>query len=232
MPWTQATRAQYRPASLGEASELYDTQWAQLAPLLPPPAPRGRPRTTDLRRVVEALLYVLGTGCQWRSLPRGPYPPFTPVQGYFYAWRRSGLWQRLREHLVARARTAQGRAEAPSAGVIDTQSVPATESGGVRGLDPAKRIKGRKRHLLTDTNGLPLAIQVHAANVQDVHGAVPLLATVGQRWPCLRHVFADRVYRGQGLLTALAALGQGDWTVQIVSRPPGLKGFSLCPAVG
>ncbi len=229
MPWTRATREGYRRRHLAQASDPYDGEWARLAPLLPPPARRGRPRTVDLRRVVEALLYILSTGCQWRALPRPLYPPFTTVQGYLYAWRRSGLWERLREHLVGCERVGGGRAEAPTAGVIDTQSVASTERGGVRGLDPAERIRGRKRHVVTDTGGLPLAVQVHAANVQDVHGAVPLLAAVGRRFPRLRHAFADRVYRGQGLLSELAALGQKDWTVEIVSRPPGVKGFALLP---
>ena len=229
MPWTQATREQYRRDHLAQASDLSDREWARLAPLLPPPAARGRPRTTDLRAVVEALLFVLATGCPWRALPRGLYPPFTTVQGYFYAWRRSGLWASLRHRLVGQARQAQGRAATPGAGVIDTQSVPATESGGLRGLDPAKRVKGRKRHLVTDTDGLPLALQVQAASVQDVHGAVPVLVAAGERFAGLRHVYADRVYRGRGLLDALARAGQTGWTVAVVQRPPGVKGFALLP---
>jgi putative transposase len=229
MPWTPATREHYGRDALAQASDLRDSEWAELAPLLPPPAPYGRPRSTDLRAVVEALLFILATGCQWRALPRGPYPPFTTVQTYFYAWRRNGTWAHLREALVGRERVAQGRAEAPTAGVIDTQSVPATESGGLRGLDPAKRMKGRKRHVVTDTGGLPLAVQVQAADVQDVHGAVAVLSAVGTRWPGLRHVLADRVYRGRGLLDALARVGQEGWTVEIVERPPGVKGFALLP---
>jgi putative transposase len=229
MPWIPATREHYERDDLQQASDLRDAEWAAIAPLLPPPAARGRPRTTDLRAVVEALLFLLATGCQWRALPRGPYPPFTTVQTYFYAWRRTGTWTSLREILVGRERVAQGRAEAPTAGVIDTQSVPATESGGLRGLDPAKRIKGRKRHVVTDTHGLPLAVAVQAASVQDVHGAVPVLVAAGTRWPGLRHVFADRVYRGRGLLDALARAGQEGWTVAIVQRPPGVKGFALLP---
>jgi putative transposase len=229
MPWTPAARRQYEREDLAQASDLRDAEWAIIAPLLPAPARLGRPRTTDLRRVVEALLYVLATGCQWRALPRERYPPRSTVQGYLYRWRRQAVWERLRETLAGCERVGGGRSPAPTAGVIDTQSVPSTESGGVRGLDPAKRIRGRKRHLVTDTGGLPLAIRVHAANVQDVHGAVPLLAHVGRRFPCLRHAFADRVYRGPGLLSALAGLGQSDWSVQIVSRPPNVKGFALGP---
>lgn len=229
MPWTKATRDQYRRDDLGQASDLRDAEWAIIAHDLPAPAARGRPRTVDLRAIVNGLLYMAATGCQWRALPRGLYPPRSTVQGYFYRWRKNGAWTRLRENLVVLARSALGRDTPPSAGVIDTQSVPATESGGVRGLDPVKRIKGRKRHVVTDTHGLPLAVQVHSAATQDVHGAVPLLTAVGRRWRGLRHVFADRVYRGQGLLSALALRGPAAWTVEIVQRPPGVTGFALLP---
>lgn len=227
MPWTEATREQYRRDELPQASDMRDGEWALIAGHLPPPAGRGRPRTVDLRAIVNALLLIAATGCQWRALPRGDYPPRSTVQGYFYRWRRDGTWQALRETLVGLGRGALGRAAQPTAGVIDSQSVPTTESGGPRGLDPAKRLRGRKRHIVTDTNGLLLAVLVHPADVQDSHGAVPLLTALGQRLPGLRHLFADRVYRGQKLIDALAETGP--WTIEIVERPPGQKGFMLLP---
>lgn len=227
MPWSEATRDQYRRDDLRQASDLRDAEWALIAAELPAPAGRGRPRTADLRAVVEALLYIAMTGCQWRALPRSDYPPRSTVQGYFYRWRRDGTWIAISHKLVGLARRAMGRAGDPTVGIIDSQSVPTTESGGPRGLDPAKRIKGRKRHIATDTNGLILAVQVHPADIQDSHGAVPLLTDLGQRLPGLRHVFADRVYRGPKLLGALAATGP--WTIAIVERSPGQKGFQLLP---
>ena len=141
--------------------------------------------------------------------------------------RRWHLAARINACLVARARQALGRRATPSAGIIDSQSVPTTESGGPRGVDAGKRIKGRKRHIVTDTEGFLLALRVHEANIQDPHGAVPLLRALRRACPELRHVFADRVYRGPQLLGALADCGP--WTIQIVERPPGVKGFQLLP---
>lgn len=180
----------------------------------------------DLRAVVEALLYMLATGCQWRALPHD-FPPRSTVQRYFYRWRNAGLWQHLNRTLVAHARTALGRKPHPSLGIIDSQSVPTTESGGPRGLDPAKRIKGRKRHIVTDTQGFVLQSLVQAASMQDNHGAVPLLRALKASQPTLHHVLADRVYRGRKRLEALADLGP--WWIEIVQRPPGMKGFQLLP---
>jgi putative transposase len=224
--WTEITRAQYRRDELRYASDTRAAEWHQIAPLLPPPSRLGRPRRWDLRVMVDAILYLLWTGCQWRALPKD-FPPYATVQGYFYRWRDDGTWERIIRVLVARARRQMGREPAPTAGVIDSQSVPTTESGGPRGVDAGKRIKGRKRHIVTDTQGFLLAAQVHPANIQDPHGAVPLLHAVRQSYPTLRHVFADRVYRGEQLRSAIADCGP--LTIEIVQRPPGVKGFQLLP---
>lgn len=224
--WTETTRLQYRRDELRYASDLRASEWREIAPLLPAPCRLGRPRERDLRQIVEAILYLLWTGCQWRALPK-EFPPYSTVQGYFYRWREDGLWERINRALVARARQRAGHARLPSAGIIDSQSVATTESGGPRGVDAGKRIKGRKRHIVTDTQGFVLAAQVHPANIQDPHGAVPLLRQLRQSFPHLSHLFADRVYRGEQLRSAIADCGP--WTVQIVERPPGVKGFQLLP---
>ena len=226
MPWTKTTRRHYRREGLRFASDMTDAEWALLARRLPARRRLGRPRTTDLRRVVEAILYVLSTGCQWRALPR-EFPPYSTVQGYFYAWRDSGLWRRVAAALVRRARLRLGRKPTPTVAIIDSQSAPTTEAGGPGGFDAGKRVYGHKRHIVTDTNGLLLAVHVHPANVQDVHGAVPLLKRLRASFPKLCHVFADRVYRGDQLVRALAHCGP--WTIEIVERPPGVKGFQLLP---
>ncbi len=226
MVWTKTTRAQHARDHLRYASDLTAAEWALLAPQLPPPAARGRPRTTDLRAVVEALLYLLATGGQWRALPH-EFPPRSTVQRYFYRWRNSGLWERLNAALVTTARHTIGRSARPSLGILDSQSVPTTESGGPRGLDAAKRVKGRKRHIVTDTQGFVLQSLVHEASLQDNHGAVPLLRALHGSRPTLHHVLADRVYRGRKLLTAVADLGP--WWIEIVQRPRGVKGFQLLP---
>ena len=223
--WTEITREQYRREELRYASDTRAGEWAQIAPLLPPPRRLGRPREWDLRQVVDAILYLLWTGCQWRALPRD-FPPCSTVQGYFYRWRDDGTWQRINACLVARARQALGRRAAPSAGIIDSQSVPTTESGGPRGVDAGKRIKGRKRHIVTDTEGFLLALRVHEASIQDPHGAVPLLRSLRHDFPKLRHVFADRVYRGPQLQGAIADCGP--WTIETSSAHPVSKASSSC----
>ena len=226
MPWTEITRGQYRRDGLRYSSDLTDEEWSLLAPHLPPAKPLGRPRATDLREVVNAMLYILATGCQWRLLPKD-FPPYTTVQRFFYGWRDDGTWQRINHHLLLRAREAAGREASPSAGVIDSQSVKTTEAGGPRGYDAGKKVKGRKRHILTDTTGLLVAAVVHKADIQDRDGAVPLLGSIRHAFPWLRHVFADGAYAGDRFETALATLGQ--WTIEIVRRCDAAKGFELLP---
>src|SRR6202051_823708 len=226
MPWTEITRAQYRRSGLRYASDMTDSEWALIARRMPARRHLGRPREVDLRKGGRAILFFLSSGCQWRALPK-EFPPYSTVQGYFYAWRDTGRWQKIVTALVRKSRRKLGRKPRPAAAVIDSQSAPTTHAGGPRGYDAGKRIYGRKRHIVTDTNGLLLGVHVHPANVQDCHGAVLLLKKVRMQFPRLGHVFADRIYRGKQLLDALS--DYGPWTIEIVERPPGVKGFQLLP---
>jgi transposase len=197
------------------ATDLNDAAWALVAPLLPAARTRGRPRTTDLRAILDAILYLLRTGCQWRLLPRD-FPPWSTVHHYFRTWRSTGVWVRLHRALYARARAAAGRRPCPSLVIMDGQSVKTTERGGVRGFDGHKRVKGRKRHILVDTLGLPIANRVEPAGVSDRRAGDRLLAGLRPLFPAIRTVMADAGHESRRLARELKR--RDGWRLVIAKR--------------
>ena len=204
-------------------SSLTDEQWGLVKPLIPSARTGGTKRTTSMRRVVDAVLYLTKNGCTWRDLP-GDFPPHPTVYAHFSRWRDDGTWKAIYDVLHGRYRESIGRDQTPSAAVIDSQSVQAAEEAASRGSDPNKRVIGRQRNLLVDTEGLPVAVVITKASVNDQQGARLLLAAIAHELPRLRQVWADGAYESEVLAEEMADEGI---VLTVVKRNDEDEGFAV-----
>ena len=229
--WTKENRPLYDRSHLRYESDLTDAEWALVAPLIPPAKHGGAHRTVDVREVLNGLLYILSTSCQWRAIPKD-LPPHSTLHDYLDRWDGDGTLERIHHALYVQCREQAGREASPTVAIIDSQSVRSAEKGGRAiepvGYDSGKKIKGKKRHLLVDTEGLVLQVIVHAADIQDRDGGVLLLATVFGLFPFLRTLYADAGYQGPKFQNALKRVLRRV-KLEIVKRSDAAKGFVVLP---
>ncbi len=220
--WTPTTRKYYNRPAPRYQTDLTAAEWRVIEPYLPPAKTTGRPRAWPMYEIVNAIFYVLRGGIAWRLLP-ADLPPWGTAYRWFATWRDTGLFERINYALVMADRERAGREASPTAAIIDSQSVKTTEAGGARGYDAGKKINGRKRHALVDTDGRALLVEPHPADIQDRDAGGPLLRASRALFPFIERVFADGAYNHQRVIAATRIL------VAIVRKPPEQIGFAVHP---
>ncbi|WP_394102963.1 IS5 family transposase [Xanthobacter wiegelii] len=216
--WKPEHRKKADRRGLRYDSDLSEAEWALVGPLIRPGKRGGRPRSVDIREVLNAIFYVLWTGCQWKALPKD-LPPKSTVWEYLDLWEWDGTLARIHHALYVEVREQAGREASPTTALIDSQTAKRAQRGASldpSGYDAGKKTLGRKRHVLTDTLGLLLAVTVHPADVQDRDGAEDLLREARRSFPFVERVIGDAGYQGPKMEAAVARTGT--WTLQIVRR--------------
>jgi putative transposase len=220
--WTPATRKQHSRKTNRYQTDMTDEEWRVIEPHLPAASSTGRPRSWPMREIVNGIFYVMRSGCTWRLLP-SDLPPWGTIYRWFAKFRDEAHFEKINHALVMLDRERIGRHASPTGAIIDSQSVKTTEAGGPRGYDAGKKINGRKRHALVDTDGRGLVLEPHPASIQDRDGGGPLLRASRRIFPFIQQVFADSGYAGAKVAEATVI------AVEIVRKNPDQIGFAVQP---